>query len=67
MNPEGGKIFFDIQKYKSKNIDIKFIKQNLKSYDQSKVEFIEGLSIIDLLMFNSKEEIKNMLCDYTYV
>ncbi|XAM40831.1 hypothetical protein TPELB_11410 [Terrisporobacter petrolearius] len=67
MNPEGGKIFFDTQKYKSKNIDIKFIKQNLKSYDQSKAEFIEGLSIIDLLMFNSKEEVKNMLCDYTYV
>lgn len=65
-NPEGGLEFFDRQKYIDNNIKINFLKMNLISYDQKKYTdaFEAGLSIIDVMMFNTKEEIHEMLDNY---
>ena len=65
-NPEGGLDFFDREKYKNAGIDLKFQKINLKPYSQRRgPENIEtGLSIIDVLMFNEKSYINEMLQDY---
>ena len=65
-NPEGGLDFFDREKYKNAGIDLKFQKINLKQYSQRRgVENIEiGLSIVDVMMFNSVEIIREMLDDY---
>lgn len=69
INPPGGIEIYNVEKYKKYNVDIKFLKQNLKFYSQRRgpKNFEPGLSIIDVLMFNSKEEIKLMLEDYTLI
>jgi hypothetical protein len=63
-NPPGGKSFFDQTKYEKEDIQLVFQKINLSSYDQKREEFIPGLSILDVLMFNSKEKVLEMLNEY---
>lgn len=65
-NPPGGMPIFNRAKYNKENIILKFQQINLSSYPQwrwNKV-FEEGLSILDVMMFNSIEEIHRMLDDY---
>lgn len=64
-NPTGGLSFFNKSKYENSNIKIHFQQVNLKPYNQNRNEFEGGLSILDVLMFNSPEEINAMLDDYT--
>lgn len=68
-NPEGGTEFFDRQKYENVGIKIKFLKHNLPLYSQRRgaENFENGLSIIDVMMFNSPEKIKEMLDDYELI
>lgn len=54
-NPPGGMALFDRDKYADNGIDIKFLKAN---------NIGSGLSIIDVMMFNSPDEINEMLDDY---
>ncbi|WP_343347623.1 WbqC family protein [Terrisporobacter petrolearius] len=61
INPPGGIELFDIRKFDNSNIRLKFLKMNKISYYQKRKNFEEGLSIIDVMMFNSKEQIKEML------
>ena len=62
INPHGGYEIFDEDKYNTNGIDIKFLKSNLTPYKQSwREDFQAGLSIIDVLMFKSKEDIKALL------
>ncbi len=63
-NPIGGLEFFDKKKYEKAEINIKFLKMNLQSYKQGKYVYEEGLSIIDVMMYNSVEEINRMMDDY---
>ncbi len=68
-NPPGGIEFFDRKKYEDAGIDLKFQSVNVKPYPQRRgPENIEtGLSIIDVMMFNSKEQIKEMLDDFELI
>ena len=66
-NPEGGLTFFDKQKYENNNIKIKFIKSRDIKYNQKRDIFEPFLSIIDLMMFNSTEEIQKMLLEYELI
>lgn len=61
INAIGGMEFYDQQKYITNGLDIQFIKPMLKPYNQFNNTFIPGLSIIDVMMFNPVEEIKEML------
>ncbi|WP_313004341.1 WbqC family protein [Chryseobacterium gleum] len=67
INPIGGMDFFDRDKYKANNIDISFQKMELPHYDQKRESFESGLSIIDLMMFNSPEEINDMLDQFELI
>lgn len=60
-NPPGGQEFFDTDKYKESKIELKFLNLKLDQYDQKRKSFEPGLSIIDVMMFNSPEEINTML------
>ena len=66
-NPPGGKSFFDKTKYQRENIELKFHSINLYEYNQNRSQFENGLSIIDVLMFNSIEEVRKMLDDYSLI
>ena len=65
VNPPGGMDFFDRGKYERAGIDLKFLKSGLKPYVQRVGKWDPGLSIIDVMMFCSRAEIKDMLSDYT--
>ncbi|KAB7675548.1 WbqC family protein [Plesiomonas shigelloides] len=61
VNAAGGESFFDKSKYTNNNIELCFINQPIEKYKQFGHEFEPGLSIIDVMMFNSPEEIIQML------
>jgi hypothetical protein len=63
-NPPGGEEFFDKAKYEAAGIELHFLKPELAEYDQKRQAFETGLSIIDVMMFNSKEETNKMLDNY---
>lgn len=66
VNPPGGKSFFNKEKYNKVGIDLKFLTQKLKPYKTFTTNFIPGLSIIDVMMFNSPEQINEMMNDYEF-
>lgn len=61
INPIGGQVFFNRDKYINADIDMYFHQIKLKDYKQGYREFEPALSILDALMFNSKDEIHQML------
>jgi hypothetical protein len=61
INAIGGQELYDKTVFESKNIQLNFLKTELQEYKQLKGEFVPYLSIIDVLMFNSRVEIKQML------
>lgn len=64
INPPGGMSFFDRKKYISQGIDLKFLKANLKPYQQKNGCFEPGLSIIDVMMFNNTQDVNKMIKDF---
>jgi dipeptide/tripeptide permease len=66
-NAFGGQELYNKDEFAANNIDLKFIKSKLTAYKQFNNEFIQCLSIIDVMMFNSKAEIKEMLNQYEFV
>jgi len=66
-NPIGGVELYPKELFAENKIDIYFIKTKQIYYKQFKNEFIPNLSIIDVMMFNSVEEINNMLDNYELI
>ena len=60
-NPPGGKDFFNFNKYNEAGIDLMFLELNQVSYNQFGHNFVPYLSIIDVLMFNDKISVIQML------
>ena len=67
INAIGGQELYDKKEFAENGIRLNFMQANLREYRQLKNEFVAGLSIIDIMMFNSKEEIKEMLNDFKLV
>lgn len=61
INPIGGKSIYDFDKFKKEDIELKFIKTENVFYKQYENDFVPFLSIIDVMMFNSRDEIKRYL------
>ena len=64
INPIGGMDLYSKQAFSDKHISLSFIQSKEIRYQQFENEFMPWLSIIDLLMFNSKDVIRNYLNDY---
>ena len=64
INAIGGKELYDKSDFKSCGIDLLFLNPSIKPYKQFDNHFVPGLSIIDVLMFNSKEECRMLLKNY---
>lgn len=68
INAIGGREIYDSQIFRQNRIDLRFIQANPVHYRQFNDEFIPWLSIIDVVMFNSRETIINkMIPEYTLV
>ena len=61
INPIGGKDLFYNKKFIDSNIKLCFLKSKMGDYNQKRPEFIPSLSIIDLMMWNSKSELSRFL------
>lgn len=67
INAIGGAELYDKSFFKEKEIELAFIKPKNTSYIQFKNDFVPWLSIIDVLMFNSIEEVNEMLNEYELI
>ena len=65
INPIGGVKLYSKKRFEKYNIKLKFLEMKRISYPQGDYDFIENLSILDVLVYNSREEVKKMLEDYT--
>lgn len=66
INPCGGRELYHQETFAEQNIELYFLDMKKKDivYDQKQREFIENLSIIDVLMFNAVDKIQNFLKMY---
>ena len=64
INPPGGMSFFNREKYQINDVDLQFLVQEIIPYRQNREVFIPALSMIDVMMFCSCNEINEMLCKY---
>ncbi|WP_228851073.1 WbqC family protein [Aegicerativicinus sediminis] len=67
INAIGGQNLYNKDAFTKNDIDLNFIKTNPISYNQFGNSFVPGLSIIDVLMFNSKETVIGLLNDYKLI
>lgn len=67
INPIGGIELYDKEEFAKENMQMNFIKSMPVEYKQFKNEFVPWLSVIDVLMFNSKEEIYKFLDKYELI
>lgn len=67
VNAPGGASFFDRGKYTQAGIELRFIQPKLTPYVQKIGRFESGLSILDVMMFNPKDKVREMLQEYELV
>lgn len=67
VNPIGGRELYSKEDFKKNNIELRFIQSLDIEYKQFNEEYVPFLSIIDILMFNSIVETKNLLDKYNLV
>lgn len=61
INPIGGMELYCPARFSERGLQLRFLQMNEFSYPQFKQPFVPALSIIDVLMFNSREEVRDML------
>ncbi|WP_042142566.1 WbqC family protein [Paucisalibacillus sp. EB02] len=65
INAIGGRDLYTTNVFNDKDIKIKFLQTENIEYQQFGNKFIPNLSIIDVMMFNSREQISGMLNNYS--
>lgn len=66
-NAIGGQELYSVDDFERENINLHFVLTNPIEYKQFKNEFVPWLSILDVMMFNSVDEIKEMLNNYKLI
>ena len=67
INPIGGVGLYNKDVFESQGIKLDFLRPREIKYKQFDNEFIPWLSIIDVMMFNSRDEIREMLQQFDLV
>lgn len=67
INSIGGQELYKKEDFKKRGVSLKFIKSLSLEYKQFKNDYVPYLSIIDILMFNSLDEIKSLLNKYELI
>ncbi len=67
INLIGGQKLYRKEDFQEHSMKLNFIETEIVEYRQFKNEFISYLSIIDIMMFNSKEEVRKMLNRYNLI
>ncbi len=66
-NAIGGQELYQPKDFEKEGINLRFLSSNLVAYKQFNDDFIPWLSIIDVMMFNSLAEIRDMLNEYKLI
>lgn len=66
-NAIGGQELYSYDEFKKNGIELKFLQTGNIKYNQFDNEFISYLSILDVMMFNSVDDICKLLNDYTLI
>ena len=66
-NAIGGVELYDKEAFENAGMRLHFLRARLGEYPQYGGEFVPGLSIIDVMMFNDRDAVKAMLEDYELV
>lgn len=66
-NAIGGQELYNSDDFKKEDINLHFLSSNPIEYKQFNNDFVPWLSILDVMMFNSVDEIKEMLNNYKLV
>lgn len=64
LNPIGGITLYEKKKFREHELGLRFLQPTIRSYNQGRNGFEPSLSILDVMMFNSPDQIKAMLNDY---
>jgi WbqC-like protein family len=64
INLNGGKTLYSKEKFAKHRVQLSFIQLRTAAYCQFGKEFVPHLSIIDVMMFNEKEQCVKMLEEY---
>ncbi|KEZ88805.1 hypothetical protein IO99_01180 [Clostridium sulfidigenes] len=67
VNPIGGIEIYDKKEFEENGIELFFLKTNAIEYHQFNNNFVPNLSIIDMLMFNDKNRVKDMLLEFKLI
>jgi hypothetical protein len=67
INPIGGQELYDRKTFEVENTELRFIRSKRVEYTQFKNEFVPWLSIIDLMMFNTPEQIRPYLKEFELI
>lgn len=67
INAIGGQELYDKEYFRSRNVELSFIKMKDIRYRQFDDAFVPNLSIIDVLMFNSREDVRKLLREFELV
>lgn len=67
INSPGGKSLYNKEYFAKKEISLSFIETEKYEYSQNTDEFIPHLSMIDVLMWNNKEQVVELLTKYKLV
>lgn len=65
VNMAGGRELYDTSLFQQNNLRLRFLQPGIKPYDQGVAPFVGSLSIVDVLMFNSNDDVKQMVLNYT--
>ncbi len=66
-NAIGGQFLYDKKRFLTSGVKLKFLRTNEIEYGQFNEKFVPSLSIIDVLMFNSVEKVRQFLKQYELV
>lgn len=67
INSIGGQVLYEKEYFQSKGIHLSFLDSYSEPYSQFNNDFVPNLSIIDILMFNKKTVVKDMLNKYKLI
>ena len=64
INAIGGQSLYDKELFSREGIDLRFICSEAAPYDQGGIPFVPDLSVIDVIMYNSREALHERLGQY---
>lgn len=67
INSIGGRDLYQREDFSKHGIELRFIKKKEFSYKQGSSEFVDNLSMIDVMMYNGKEQIVKFLSEYEII